>query len=230
MRLAERLDGRRVLITGVTGFVGEALLHRLLHDVPGITPVVLVRPKAGQPGRDRISALLAKPIFSESAEAAGGVDALLERLEILEGDLTALPELPDVDLVVHCAGDVSFDPPINEAFDTNVLGVRALLERIQAVDDRRAERGAAPIHYVHISTAYVGGRRRGPVPEGSLDHTVDWRTEAGAGRRIGRAGRGRLALAEGPGEVQPAGRAGPRPGRAADRCQRGGGPAQDLGQ
>ena len=31
-RLAERLDGRRVLLTGVTGFVGEALLHRLLTD------------------------------------------------------------------------------------------------------------------------------------------------------------------------------------------------------
>jgi fatty acyl-CoA reductase len=184
VRLAERLDGRRVLITGVTGFVGEALLHRLLHDVPGITPVVLVRPKAGQPGRDRIAALLAKPIFKESADAAGGSDVLIERLEILEGDLTALPELPDVDLVVHCAGDVSFDPPIYEAFDTNVLGVRALLERVAAVDAARAERGAPPIHYVHISTAYVGGRRRGPVPEGSLDHTVDWRAEAAAGARL----------------------------------------------
>jgi fatty acyl-CoA reductase len=184
VRISARLDGRRVLITGVTGFVGEALLHRLLHDVPGITPVVLVRPKAGQPGRDRISALLAKPIFAESAERAGGVDALLAQVEVIEGDLTALPELPDVDLVVHCAGDVSFDPPINEAFDTNVLGVRALLERIEEVDARRAQRGAAPIHYVHISTAYVGGRRRGPVPEGSLDHTVDWRAEAAAGRRL----------------------------------------------
>jgi alcohol-forming fatty acyl-CoA reductase len=184
VRIAQRLDGRRVLITGVTGFVGEALLHRLLHDVPGITPVVLVRPKAGQPGRDRIAGVLAKPIFAESAERAGGVDALLDRLEIVEADLTALPELPDVDLVVHCAGDVSFDPPIQEAFETNVVGVRHLLERVTAVDARRAERGAAPIHYIHISTAYVGGRRRGPVPEGPVDHTVDWRQEAEAGRRL----------------------------------------------
>jgi fatty acyl-CoA reductase len=184
VRLAERLDGRRVLITGVTGFVGEALLHRLLHDVPGITPVVLVRPKAGQPGRDRIASLLAKAIFTESAERAGGADELIKRIEIVEGDLTALPELPDVDLVVHCAGDVSFDPPIQEAFDTNVLGVQALLERIARLDVARAERGAAPIHYVHISTAYVGGRRRGPVPEGPVDHTVEWRVESAAGRRI----------------------------------------------
>jgi HAD superfamily hydrolase (TIGR01490 family) len=184
VRLAERLDGRRVLITGVTGFVGEALLHRLLHDVPGITPVVLVRPKAGQPGRDRIAGLLAKPIFNESAERAGGVEQLIERIEIVEGDLTALPDLPDVDLVVHCAGDVSFDPPIQEAFDTNVLGVQQLLQKIAGIDGLRAERGAPPIHYIHISTAYVGGRRRGPVPEGPVDHTVDWRVEAAAGKRI----------------------------------------------
>jgi alcohol-forming fatty acyl-CoA reductase len=184
VRLAERLDGRRVLITGVTGFVGEALLHRLLHDVPGITPVVLVRPKAGQPGRDRIAGLLAKPIFAESVEQAGGAQALLAQIEIIEGDLTALPDLPDVDLVVHCAGDVSFDPPIQEAFDTNVLGVQQLLQKVAAIDQARAARGATPLHYVHISTAYVGGRRRGPVPEGPVDHTVDWRVEAAAGTRI----------------------------------------------
>jgi fatty acyl-CoA reductase len=184
VRIAQRLDGRRVFITGVTGFVGEALLHRLLRDVPGLTPVVLVRPKAGQPGRDRMAGVLAKPIFAESAERAGGVDALMARIELVEGDLTALPELPDVDLVVHCAGDVSFDPPLQEAFDTNVLGVRHLLERVAAVDARRAERGTPAIHYVHISTAYVGGRRRGPVPEGPVDHTVDWRQEAEAGRRL----------------------------------------------
>ena len=85
---------------------------------------------------------------------------------------------------MHCAGDVSFDPPIQEAFDTNVLGVQQLLRKIAEIDSRRAERGAAPIHYVHISTAYVGGRRRGPVPEGPVDHTVEWRVEAAAGTRI----------------------------------------------
>ena len=57
MRIAERLDGRRVLITGVTGFVGEALLHRLLHDVPGITPVGPGPPQGpGSAARDRVAA------------------------------------------------------------------------------------------------------------------------------------------------------------------------------
>ena len=182
MRLKDQLDGRRILITGVTGFVGEALLQRLLTDLPGAQPVALVRPKAGQPGRDRIAALLRKPTFAAAAEAAGGVDALLDKVAVVEGDLGNLPDLPaDLDVVVHCAGDVSFDPPIQDAFRTNVVGTHALVSKVLTA----SQAGAHPIHYVHVSTAYVGGRRRGAVPERSVAHDVDWRTERDAGLRVG---------------------------------------------
>ena len=95
MRLRDQLDGRRILLTGVTGFVGEALLQRLLTDLPGAEPVVLVRPKAGQPGRERVAALLRKRTFAAAVERAGGVDQLLGRVDVLEGDLADVPELPD---------------------------------------------------------------------------------------------------------------------------------------
>src|SRR3954462_3116720 len=39
-RIAERLAGKRLLLTGVTGFVGEALLERILHDLPDTSVVV----------------------------------------------------------------------------------------------------------------------------------------------------------------------------------------------
>ena len=88
------------------------------------------------------------------------------RVRVLEGDLGDVPALPtDLDAVVHCAGDVSFDPPVDEGFRTNVLGTRGLLERIAEVGPQ--------VHYVHISTAYVAGRRRGAIPEAPVDHTVD---------------------------------------------------------
>ena len=35
---------------------------------------------------------------------------------------------------------------------------------------------------MHVSTAYVAGARKGTVPERSLDHNVDWRTELAAAR------------------------------------------------
>ena len=178
MRLAEQLDGKRFLLTGVTGFIGEALLQRLLVDLPGTTAVALVRPKPGQSGEDRLRGVLRKEIF----RAAGEVDDLLKtRVQALEGDLADVPELPsDIDVVVHCAGDVSFDPLIQDAFTTNVVGTRALVERTLEAN----ERGHGAVHYVHVSTAFVGGRRRGAVPERAVEHRVDWRTETAAGLRL----------------------------------------------
>ncbi len=165
--ISSALQGKHVLVTGVTGFVGEALLHLLLTEVPGVRVSVVVRPKGKTTGHARTAALLGKPIFADAVTAAGGVEELMAaRVGVVDGDLTAVPELPTgLDAVVHCAGDVSFDPPVDAGFRTNVVGTRALLERV---------REAGPdVHYVHISTAYVAGRRRGAIPEGPVDHDVD---------------------------------------------------------
>lgn len=162
--VAGALAGRHLLVTGVTGFVGEALLHLLLAEVPEVRVTVLVRPQGATSATDRARALLGKEIFRDLAE---GPDALLEgRVAVLEGDLGNVPALPDdLDAVVHCAGDVSFDPPVDEGFRTNVVGTRDLLARVRDV--------GRPVHYVHVSTAYVAGRRRGTIPEGPVEHAVD---------------------------------------------------------
>lgn len=172
MSLRDLLAGKRILLTGVTGFVGEAFCQRLLEQLPETKLAVLVRPKGTVTGRRRIEQLLGKPAFAGLREAHGGdlTPLIDERIEIIEGDLAAIPALPgDLDVVVHCAGDVSFDPTIEEAFATNVQGALGLLEAIK-------RSGSRP-HYVHVSTAYVAGRRRGAIPERSVDHDVDWRAE-----------------------------------------------------
>lgn len=166
MGIAQRLSGAHVLVTGVTGFVGEALLHRLLTQVPGIRVSVLVRARGSNSAEDRVRSVLGKKIFE-------GVDAT--NVHVVEGDMAAVPELPtDLTAVVHCAGDVSFDPPVDAAFRTNVIGTRDLLARL-----------GPQVHYVHVSTAYVAGRRRGVVFEGPVDHDVDVAAELewGLGQR-----------------------------------------------
>jgi HAD superfamily hydrolase (TIGR01490 family) len=128
-------------------------------------------------------ALVKKPIFSEVRDAAGGAAELLDsRVEIIEGDMPNVPQLPaDLDIVVHCAGDVSFDPPIDQAFATNVIGTKALMNRmLEAIADERGEWRKVP-HYVHISTAYTAGRRRGAIPEAPHVHDIDYDAEAAAG-------------------------------------------------
>ena len=135
MTLRDDLDGRTIGLTGVTGFVGEALLQRILTDLPGTHVVAMVRRKGSATAVERIEQLLRRQTFEQAREAHGGdVTALREaRVTVVEGDLGHLPDLPgDLDVLVHCAGDVSFDPAIDEAFQTNVLGTQALIEKMVA--------------------------------------------------------------------------------------------------
>jgi alcohol-forming fatty acyl-CoA reductase len=182
-RLRDLLAGKKIVMTGVTGFIGEQLLWKILTELPESRPSVLVRRKGSASARDRMIAVVKKPIFTEVRDAAGGAAELLDsRIEIIEGDLPNVPQLPaDLDIVVHCAGDVSFDPPIDQAFTTNVIGTKALMNRmLEAITDERGEWHKVP-HYVHISTAYTAGRRRGAIPEAPHVHDIDYDAEAAAG-------------------------------------------------
>lgn len=185
-RLRDLLGGRKIALTGVTGFIGEQILWKILTELPDTRCAVLVRPKGSVSARERVVSLLGKPIFRSVVADAGGVDVLLaSRVEVLEGDLPTVPVLPrDLDVLIHCAGDVSFDPPVDEAFATNVEGTSALLERF--LDSCRGDDGELTRipHYVHISTAYTAGRRRGAIPEASHPHSVAYRAEAQHAREM----------------------------------------------
>ncbi|ATG50974.1 HAD-IB family hydrolase [Brachybacterium vulturis] len=175
---------RRILLTGVTGFLGQAVLRSLLETTENVHVTAVVRPKGSVTGRKRLEQLLRKPVFSSWAELLGaqgedgtavdGRARLKEifdaRVSVLEGDLTDMPAITEpLDVVIHSASSVSFDPPIDEAFRTNVGGAQNLYEALLAS-------GQDP-HVIHVSTAYVGGISKGLRQEGSLQADVDWRAE-----------------------------------------------------
>ncbi|MEO8094121.1 MAG: SDR family oxidoreductase, partial [Pseudolysinimonas sp.] len=172
-RASTDLGRSHVFLTGATGFVGQAVLERLLSDHPETTISILVRGKAGADTTARVSELLAKPVFDVWRKKVGDAvvaKAAKERIRVVEGEMGSIPQLPkDLDIVIHSASVVSFDPPIDSAFDTNVNGA------VQLYDNLLAAKGDPRV--VHVSTCYVGGLRKGVAPEARLTHEVDWRAE-----------------------------------------------------
>lgn len=171
--MSTSLARAHVLITGATGFVGQAVLEKVLFHHPDTRISVLVRPQGELSAESRMTQLLDKPVFAAWREQVGEqrvVEEFAQRVSVISGDLGDVPELPrDLDVVVHSASTVSFDLPIDEAFQANVAGPAALYAALQA--------GGSSPHVIHVSTSYVAGLRKGVAEERSLDHDVDHATE-----------------------------------------------------
>lgn len=167
------LTGAHVLLTGATGFIGQAVLERLFADHPDTRVTLLLRGRGGCGARERLVRLLRKDVFRRWHERPGGEEELTaagQRVHLVEGDLQSLTRLPDdIDTVIHCASAVTFDPPIDEAFGANVTGAVRLCQHLA--------RQPTPPHLVYVSTAYVSAPGHGRVREEPLRHGVDWRQE-----------------------------------------------------
>src|SRR5215510_7764372 len=97
-RIVERLAGARVLLTGVTGFLGQVVFERLLRDFPDTRIVLLVRSQTGTTSVERVRYLFRKASFDALRDRVGedGLSAMLdERVEVIDGDFSrGVPALP----------------------------------------------------------------------------------------------------------------------------------------
>jgi HAD superfamily hydrolase (TIGR01490 family) len=190
--IAESLAGRRVAVTGATGFLGTALVERLLRCVPGCEVVALVRPgrRVGAAERVRRDVVRNEAFDGLRREWGSGFDeAVARRLTAVGGDVgrdgLALTDddraiLASCDVVIHSAAAVSFDVALDTAVEVNLLGPRRVVEVLAGA--------GSSAHLVSVSTAYVAGNRRGVSPEALLTDTpfsmdLDWRAEVAGARR-----------------------------------------------
>jgi HAD superfamily hydrolase (TIGR01490 family) len=194
--IAESLAGKRIAITGATGFVGTALVERLLRAVPDCELVLLVRPGRRSSVAERVRKELLKNdafdlLRKNLKDTAEDFDSMCaRRIVTIAGDVSTdglglSPEdaqiLASCDVVIHSAAAVSFDSPLDSAVEINLLGPTRIAHALQAL-------GVSP-HLVAVSTCYVAGNRRGNAPEklvseGPFDLGLNWRNEVQAARRL----------------------------------------------
>lgn len=139
---------RRILITGVTGFVGRFVLHRLLEI--GVDPAslsLIIRASATHTAVQRFQhEILHASLFASWAEALKGchiIDAALENIEA-----TTLV-LDHVDILIHCAANVRHYDPFEALERDNVENVRRILGLAETLKVRRL---------LLLSTCYVHPR------------------------------------------------------------------------
>ncbi len=186
------LAGKRIMLIGVTGFIGKVWLVNLLMDLPEVERIyLLIRRQKSNPALGRFEKLVEEsPVFDPLYKryGAGLARFLRERVEVVEGDVSQ-PELglarevsdslrKNLDLIVNSSGLTDFNPDLRDALLTNVDAAVSIVEFVRKSDHAGL---------LHLSTCYVAGTRDGRVGESlrpnytpagvaNFDADVEWRS------------------------------------------------------
>src|SRR5580704_6752360 len=167
--LREALAGQRIAITGATGFLGTALVERLIRQIPDCELALIVRPGRRGPAERIRREILRNDCFDRlRGELGAAFDAEVARRIIpvagdvgtdgLGLDAAGQEILAGCPTVIHAAASVSFDSPLDSAVEVNLLGpsrVAAAMAAVRAAYPEAPGATAGPPHLVAVSTAYV---------------------------------------------------------------------------
>jgi thioester reductase-like protein len=146
-----------VFVTGFPGFLGSALLPRVLARLPEASAVCLVQPRFVELARTRAAAI--------EAENPGAA----RRIRIVEGDVTrpglGLADGPvlqrDTIEIFHLAAVYDLSVPREVGMRVNVDGTRHVLDFAAGCPQLQ--------RFQYVSTCYVSGRHRGLFHEDDLE-------------------------------------------------------------
>ncbi len=159
-----------IFFIGGTGFVGKVTLSMLLNNFPDIGKVyVIVRARNEEESLNRFwNSVVTSPTFDPLREKYGDgfEDFIRTKVESVNGDVSsdflgmteerAREIMSDCDVIINSAGNVTFNPPLESALRTNVVGTNNVLGL-----SRMMNRPCL----VHVSTCFVAGKRSGSIWE-----------------------------------------------------------------
>jgi len=196
--IKEQLKNKQIAISGATGFLGTALVEKLLRSVPDCRLVLLIRPSRRLSVETRVEKEILKNDCFDRLRAELGREFTLQtkaRIQTIAGDVSKdgldLDEksqeiLSGCDIFIHSAASVSFDSPLDSAVNVNLLGPVRVADTLKAV----SKKFSTPLpHLIAVSTAYVGAGHHGLSPEIAVTESKymclpDWRDEVNAAQRL----------------------------------------------
>jgi len=166
----ELFNDRKMLLIGSTGFLGKVTLSMLLHSFPNIGRVyVTVRARSQEESESRFwnSVITAPPFDPLRARYGDALEGFIrDKVTVLGGDIgetnlgyteeQSQAVADDIDVILNSAGNVTFNPTLESALRTNVVGTQNVIAFA-----KRMKRPAL----IHVSTCFVAGNRSGPVWE-----------------------------------------------------------------
>lgn len=149
-----------IFITGATGFLGKALVEKLLRSCPRLSTIfLLIRPKKGQTVEERFQALMSNSIFDRIRWEHPNA---IKKVFPIEGDVgepglglnshDRMILMQSVNIVFHSAATIRFDEPLKVAVKLNIKATDQILDLCKSMSNLTC--------LIHVSTAYSNADRR----------------------------------------------------------------------
>lgn len=166
-----QLEGKRILFTGTTGFLGKVVLEKIMRDIPDVQKIILLlRGNERHPtARERFDReITASSVFDrlKKNDPEAFDQACKDKIDCITGEVTekyfGLSEdqfetlASRIDVIIHSAACVDFRERLDRALSINALSLLNVAELVKL---------AGNIPLIHVSTCYVNGFKEGDCRE-----------------------------------------------------------------